>query len=269
MPEPAYSELPLAGGSDGHSTGGRPLAARLPKPADGGAGEAGEAGDGRGSVVVREDLDLDSTRRLRPELLGALSRSARGIDVDLGEVGFCDCSGLNLLLSLRQEAMRQGKTVTVRRTSPAVERLLDLTGATSLFGPADGADEAPPRASPEDPAPGQDSDQDLRVVIAQLRQAMQTRPTIDLARGILMSSFGLTPERAWDVLVSASQNTNTKLRSLAEDLVGATVSGNALPETTCTHIVAAAGKGHAPTKGPCPGTTATGAGPCRPPGGTP
>jgi hypothetical protein len=50
---------------------------------------------------------------------------------------------------------------------------------------------------------------------------MQTRPVIDLARGILMASFALSAEDAWRVLVLASQHTNTKLHHLAEELVSA------------------------------------------------
>ncbi len=59
---------------------------------------------------------------------------------------------------------------------------------------------------------------------------MQTRPAIDLARGILMATFSLSPEAAWSVLVAASQNTNTKLHRLAQDLVNS-VHGPALPAT--------------------------------------
>lgn len=67
---------------------------------------------------------------------------------------------------------------------------------------------------------------------------MQTRPTIDLARGILMASFGLSPEAAWSVLVRTSQNTNTKLHDLAQDLVS-TVHGTELPEQVQQQLAAA------------------------------
>ncbi|WP_030561865.1 anti-sigma factor antagonist [Streptomyces aureocirculatus] len=202
-----------------------------------GPGEGGR----RTVVTVRGDLDLDAAHRLRPELFSALSRSADGLELDLGDVNFCDCSGLNLLLSLRQEAIRRGKTVTIRSLSPVVERLLDLTGATFLYAPTDEADEQAP-GTPEEPAkePAKEPTEDLRTTVTQLRRAMQTRPTIDLARGILMSSFDLSPESAWDVLVTASQNTNTKLHSLAEELVNATVQGDALPKGVRTRMVAVA-----------------------------
>jgi hypothetical protein len=69
---------------------------------------------------------------------------------------------------------------------------------------------------------------DLRTELVQLRRAMQTRPTIDLARGVLMASFNLTAEEAWTTLVTVSQHANIKLHRLAQDLVSA-VSGPPLP----------------------------------------
>ncbi|MGQ4478290.1 ANTAR domain-containing protein, partial [Streptomyces sp. SAS_276] len=71
--------------------------------------------------------------------------------------------------------------------------------------------------------------EELRVEVAQLKRAMLTRPVIDLARGVLMASFGLSPEDAWNVLVSVSQHTNTKLHQLAEELVDS-VNGEPPPD---------------------------------------
>ena len=65
--------------------------------------------------------------------------------------------------------------------------------------------------------------------MVQLRRAMQTRPVIDLARGVLMASFGVSAGDAWKVLVTVSQNTNTKLHEVADTVVNA-VTGEALPE---------------------------------------
>ncbi|MGW6023733.1 ANTAR domain-containing protein [Streptomyces sp. NPDC055099] len=71
-----------------------------------------------------------------------------------------------------------------------------------------------------------DLEQDPRVELVQLRRAMETRPVIDMARGVLMASFGLSPDDAWDVLVSISQNSNTKLHIVADELVGAVTGGH-------------------------------------------
>ena len=214
MPEPAHSAQPLT------TAGTRPpCLASI---------EAVPAGD-RVDVVCRGELDLGA-EWLQPELYAVLHRSATGVDLDLEGVGFCDCAGLNVLLDLRREALDQGKTVTIRSCGPALGRLLDLTGAGELFKAEGTASPGAPAGSdlPEvsDPLPGGpesrvDVDEELRLEVAQLRRAMRTRPSIDVARGIVMASFGLSSEDAWTVLVTASQNTNTKLHHLAENLMGA------------------------------------------------
>ncbi|WP_246111969.1 ANTAR domain-containing protein [Streptomyces hawaiiensis] len=188
------------------------------------------------TVTLWGELDLGS-RRLLPELYDMLTLSGGGIDLRLDAVGFCDCSGLNALLDLRSRAVDQGKTVTVRSCGVAVERLLDLTGTRELFADT-GRPESPASPAAPDTDPPEKNGQDLRAEVAQLRRAMQTRPTIDLARGILMASFGLSPEAAWNVLVRTSQNTNTKLHDLAHDLVGS-VHGSTLPEQVQQQLAAA------------------------------
>ncbi|MFJ5775449.1 ANTAR domain-containing protein [Streptomyces sp. NPDC093094] len=161
------------------------------------------------TVMVRGELCLDAGGALQDGLFRALDDSVSGLDLDLSGVGFCDCSGLNALLRVRRQALADGKSVTVRATGPVVERLLELTGTGPLF-----------TADTErggGPGPGTE--------VAQLRRAMRTRPTIDLARGVLMASFGLSPDQAWDVLVQVSQHTNTKLHRLAGELVEAVNGG--------------------------------------------
>ncbi|MFF3373249.1 ANTAR domain-containing protein [Streptomyces sp. NPDC002680] len=193
-------------------------------------------------VVVSGAIDLVTEQALHNGLRQALARSDRGIDLDLTGVDFCDCSGLNVLLRLRGHALDEGKTITVRAAGTAVLRLLSLTGTLPLFI-ATGEDEAEDESEDEETgaeitslgslgSPGSlgEVDQDLRIEVVQLRRAMQTRPVIDLARGVLMASFGLSADDAWQVLVSVSQNTNTKLHEVADSLVGA-VTGDDVPES--------------------------------------
>lgn len=226
MPEPAQ---PVVEEGVGHAEGDGEPTAPLPCPA---ATEIAPDGD-RMRVSLRGELDL-SGQLLRGDLHEALRRSASGVDLDLTALTFCDCSGLNILLDLRLRALGQGKTVVVRGSSPAFERLLDLTGTWDLFVPPGPDDEgtAPTArhdANPRAASPREETGQDLRTEVRQLRRAMRTRPTIDLARGMLMVSFGLSAEAAWKALVKTSQNTNTKVHSLARDLVG-TIGGDRLPE---------------------------------------
>ncbi|MFH8410971.1 ANTAR domain-containing protein [Streptomyces sp. NPDC018019] len=173
----------------------------------------------RTDVAIRGELDLDADRHIEPGLHAALDHSVHGLDFRLDGVHFCDCAGLGTLLHLRTRALDQDKTVALRTSSHAVDRILHLTGTRHLFTAANPADGDAAPAPPDSRVPQQDSDQQLRTEVAQLRQAMETRPVIDLARGILMATFALSPEAAWNVLVATSQNTNTKLRRLAQNLV--------------------------------------------------
>ncbi|MEV5353634.1 STAS domain-containing protein [Streptomyces sp. NPDC052693] len=125
MPEPASTALP-------------PCRATL---------DVTPAGD-RMNVTVRGELDLGS-RRLLPELHDALALSGSGVDLRLDAVGFCDCSGLGVLLDLRTRALDQGRTVTVRSCGAAVGRLLDLTDTRKLF-----EDTLHRPGRPADPPPG-------------------------------------------------------------------------------------------------------------------
>lgn len=64
----------------------------------------------------------------------------------------------------------------------------------------------------------------LRIAAAELRaadleSAMDSRTSIDLARGILMAQNRCTPEAAFDILRKVSSNRNRKLHDIAESLV--------------------------------------------------
>ncbi len=52
-----------------------------------------------------------------------------------------------------------------------------------------------------------------------LQQALESRTTIGQAEGLLMERFGIDAETAFTVLVRYSQSTQTKLSTVAEDLV--------------------------------------------------
>ncbi|MBG0850639.1 anti-sigma factor antagonist [Streptomyces spinoverrucosus] len=206
MPEPAYSTQPAAPAAV------PPRSLSIATQPDG----------ARSVVVVRGELDLQAADELSDILRQALKSATEGIDLDMGGVTFCDCSALNVLLAIREQALADGRTVTIESHSLATERLLSLTGTLSLF-----------TAETDDGI-----DHELGVEVVQLRRAMQTRPTIDLARGVLMATFGLSPQDAWHVLVMVSQNTNTKLHRLAQDLVSA-VKGEPLPDSVQRQVAAA------------------------------
>ncbi|MWA15908.1 ANTAR domain-containing protein [Streptomyces sp. BA2] len=57
---------------------------------------------------------------------------------------------------------------------------------------------------------------------------MESHPSIDQARGMLMTLGPCTADEAWEILVEVSQHSNTKLRAVAEELI-ATTEGEPLP----------------------------------------
>lgn len=99
-------------------TGGRPPA----------AGEVGSPD--RDVVVVRGELDLATVPAVRERLVEALGRRPDRLVLDLSGCAFADCTALTLLLQVRCAATLQGTTLVLRRPSPAVRRLLEVTGTT-------------------------------------------------------------------------------------------------------------------------------------------
>jgi anti-anti-sigma factor len=221
MPERPDTSRPITGdGSTFRATTDRPPSVTARPDGD------------RVLVTVRGELGPGDCELLGRTVRAALAGPAHGVDLDLSAVGFCDCSALDVLLTSRRQARAAGRTVVVTAASTAVERLMALTDTRSLFGPGQESGPEPAPAVPVDGGTG------LRAEVVQLRRAMLTRPEIDLARGILMASFGLSTDEAWDVLVMASQNTNTKLYRLATNVV-TTVRGSPLPTPLRRHLTTA------------------------------
>ena len=97
-----------------------------------------------GAMVCRlaGDLDLGSLAPVRAALAGALESGPALLVVDLAEVGFCDSSGLNLLLQFRLEAENAGVTMRLAALTKQVSRVFELTGALDVFQVYPGVEEA-------------------------------------------------------------------------------------------------------------------------------
>jgi GAF domain-containing protein len=63
-----------------------------------------------------------------------------------------------------------------------------------------------------------------RRLTEQLRQALESRPVIERAKGILMVLHGISADQAFEMLVEQSQHRNKKLRDVAEWMVSETVA---------------------------------------------
>jgi GAF domain-containing protein len=67
---------------------------------------------------------------------------------------------------------------------------------------------------------------DSNTLVSQLRTALRTRALVGRAQGLVMRHFKYDTDEAFEALKRASQNSNTKLRDLAELLVRAHEAGS-------------------------------------------
>jgi anti-anti-sigma factor len=92
--------------------------------------------------AVLGDLDLEGLALVGPPLEEALAGAPGPLCLDLAGVGFCDSSGLNLLLRLRIGAERRGVPFRLAAPRPQMQRLFELTGADTVFQVFDSVEEA-------------------------------------------------------------------------------------------------------------------------------
>jgi hypothetical protein len=62
---------------------------------------------------------------------------------------------------------------------------------------------------------------ELEAEIAHLKEALARRQQIGVATGLLAQRFGISPDRAWSLLVRLSQNGHVKVRDIAQVLINA------------------------------------------------
>lgn len=90
--------------------------------------------DGALVCSLTGDLDLDGLAEVEEPLRGLLAAAAPGVlCLDLSAVGFCDSTGLNLLLRLRLDAEESGVSLVLAQPGPQLSRLFELTGTGAVF----------------------------------------------------------------------------------------------------------------------------------------
>ncbi|OKK22371.1 metal ABC transporter substrate-binding protein [Streptomyces sp. CB00455] len=78
------------------------------------------------------ELDHDTAQPLRAALDAAVARGGRLV-VDLSGLGFCDSTGLNVLLHSRLSAQEAGGTLELAGLRGSVARMFRITGADAVF----------------------------------------------------------------------------------------------------------------------------------------
>jgi anti-anti-sigma factor len=89
--------------------------------------------DGVAVLALHGELDQDTAPRLRSLLDQALDAGARRVVVDCADLGFCDSTGLNVLLAARLRAESSGSAIELAALRSAVARMFDITGASTVF----------------------------------------------------------------------------------------------------------------------------------------
>ena len=102
-----------------------------------------EIRDARTAVLsVAGELDMETAGRLEVHLRHQLGEGRRHLVLDLSALGFMDSSGLNVLIRAVQKARRTGGDLYLAAPTPAVRRILEITGVTTTIPPHDGVAEA-------------------------------------------------------------------------------------------------------------------------------
>jgi anti-anti-sigma factor len=79
-------------------------------------------------LVVRGDVEFRTAPLLRAAIDTAREGTGCHVTIDLAAVAFIDSSGLAVLIDANTQA-----PVTLRRPSPAVTRVIDVTGLSSTL----------------------------------------------------------------------------------------------------------------------------------------
>lgn len=91
---------------------------------------------GSSRISVSGEVDLTTAPQLRG-LLSQATRSANGpVEVDLGEVSFCDVSGVNALVVARAALTALGRQLVLLNVPARIARVLVLAAGQFLLEPA-------------------------------------------------------------------------------------------------------------------------------------
>ncbi|GAA4792288.1 STAS domain-containing protein [Streptomyces ziwulingensis] len=93
-------------------------------------------------LTVEGYLDVDTATEFQHHLANQLHHGRRHFLLDLSAVPFMDSSGMNIILRVYQEARDLPGSVHIIGPTPAVRRILDLTGVSLTVPVSATVDEA-------------------------------------------------------------------------------------------------------------------------------
>ncbi|WNI14146.1 STAS domain-containing protein [Actinacidiphila sp. ITFR-21] len=87
----------------------------------------------RVTLVLVGELDLDGAQPLRTALAEGFSRRPQQLVLDLWDLRFCDCAGLNVLLEAEAAARQSGVELRLEGVRAQLTRLFGLAGVDDLL----------------------------------------------------------------------------------------------------------------------------------------
>lgn len=113
---------------------------------------------GRARVTLGGELDFDTAPCVLEAVAACLDRQPTSLCLDLTGISFCDCAGLNSLLTARLSVLRAGVDLRVEGVGIQLARLLSLIGADGIFTDGNTSTDAETAiCSSDTAAPGRDA----------------------------------------------------------------------------------------------------------------
>lgn len=88
---------------------------------------------GRARVALAGELDFDTAPCALEAVAACLAKQPTSLCLDLTDISFCDCAGLNSLLTARMSALQAGVDLHAEGVGVQLARLLSLIGADDVF----------------------------------------------------------------------------------------------------------------------------------------
>jgi anti-anti-sigma factor len=105
-------------------------------------------------IALPTEIDMTNADRVGQQLRSAIAPGVRTVIADMAPTSFCDSSGINMLVRAHQQAAANGTELRLVAASPAVLRILTLTGLDQLltiYPSLSQALAAPPAPRPDTP----------------------------------------------------------------------------------------------------------------------